>query len=402
VKLSQQRQRFIARLTLLAGMLLLAMMSIFLGYIVVTGNIPSLGMSDPNEVANQTGRPNERPTAIPKPPENINKDIAPEKAIEINNRVPFAEKGLEPVSGFKIAGNPTDLNRAANCLALAGYYEAGDDIVGQAAVLQVVLNRVRHPAFPKTVCGVVFQGSERKTGCQFSFTCDGSMNRRKPSAPAWNRALGVANAALSGYVFRAVGAATHYHTDWIVAYWDASMEKIAKVGTHIFYRWPGYYGKAKVLASAYAGGEILTPDAQAASDEVLTNMPQEAHGDTITSDPMLAHRADVQGVNAVDLQGNIVRLSNPDAGQFVIRLEPSAYPGSYAILAHKICAQKPSCEVWGWTNSTQMPTSLPPSAQSLTNASFHFVQNAQHATGQAQWNCKEFTDRKAEQCLTLK
>src|SRR3546814_17214212 len=90
--------------------------------------------------------------------------------------------------------------------------------------LPIVLNRVRHPAFPKTVCGVVFQGSERSTGCQFTFTCDGALTRRFSDA-AWDRARDIAKAALTGHVAKAVGYATHYHTDWVVPYWSRSEER---------------------------------------------------------------------------------------------------------------------------------------------------------------------------------
>lgn len=91
---------------------------------------------------------------------------------------------------------------------------------GQAAVAQVVLNRVRHPAFPGTVCGVVYQGSQRKTGCQFTFTCDGSLTRRTMSQSAWQRARAIAANTLSGNVNSTVGLATHYHTNWVYPYWS--------------------------------------------------------------------------------------------------------------------------------------------------------------------------------------
>ncbi|MCX7863759.1 MAG: cell wall hydrolase, partial [Novosphingobium sp.] len=93
-----------------------------------------------------------------------------------------------------------DRTRAEQCLAAAIYYEAASESdAGQRAVAQVVLNRVAHPAYPNSVCGVVYQGSERSTGCQFSFTCDGSL-ARKPSPLFWNRALTIAREALSGHV----------------------------------------------------------------------------------------------------------------------------------------------------------------------------------------------------------
>ena len=106
------------------------------------------------------------------------------------------------------------------------HYEARDD--GQAAVAQVVLNRLRHPLFPKTVCGVVFQGSQKTTGCQFTFTCDGAMLRYTPAAAGWSRARDIARLALNGSVYAPVGHATHYHTDWVVPYWSASLEKITE------------------------------------------------------------------------------------------------------------------------------------------------------------------------------
>ena len=97
-------------------------------------------------------------------------------------------------------GSTLDASRDLECLTQAAYYEArGEGRDGMRAVTQVVLNRVRHAAFPNSVCGVVFQGAARRTGCQFSFTCDGSMRGRVNRA-AWNRAREVASSALSGAV----------------------------------------------------------------------------------------------------------------------------------------------------------------------------------------------------------
>ena len=109
-------------------------------------------------------------------------------------------------------------------------------------------------AYPRTVCGVVFQGSERTTGCQFSFTCDGAM-ARTPSITGWERARAVAAAALNGHVATAVGTATHYHTDWVAPYWAPRLSKITKIGTHIFYRWNGTWGLPAAFRGVYAGAE---------------------------------------------------------------------------------------------------------------------------------------------------
>ena len=119
-------------------------------------------------------------------------------------------------------------------MTAAVYYEArSEPDIGQRAVAQVVLNRVAHPAYPNTVCGVVYQGSQRKTGCQFSFTCDGSFARR-PNTMFWERARQVALAALGGYVHRPAGLATHYHTVQIYPYWAPSLNYLGKIGAHRF------------------------------------------------------------------------------------------------------------------------------------------------------------------------
>ncbi|MEY2942620.1 MAG: hypothetical protein RLY97_634 [Pseudomonadota bacterium] len=156
------------------------------------------------------------------------------------------------------AGNATDQSRALTCLTQAVYFEAASEPDGgQRAVAQVVLNRMAHPSFPKSVCGVVFQGSERSTGCQFSFTCDGAL-RRKPVALFWKRAEDVARAALGGYVYAPVSVSTHYHTFAIHPYWADSLNFIGQIGAHRFYRMKGPAGSSAAFRFAYAGGEPVT------------------------------------------------------------------------------------------------------------------------------------------------
>ena len=158
---------------------------------------------------------------------------------------------------FRQAGSGLDKARALQCLSMAVYYEAASESYqGQEAVAQVVLNRVAHPAYPASVCGVVFQGSERKTGCQFTFTCDGSLARR-PSRQGWARAQSIALAALAGNVFKPVGLATHYHTNYVNPYWAASLDYVGNIGAHRFYRWKGGAGRAGAFTDAYAGLEPL-------------------------------------------------------------------------------------------------------------------------------------------------
>jgi len=154
-------------------------------------------------------------------------------------------------------GSALDNSRALHCLTQAIYYEAGmEPDAGQRAVAQVILNRVRHPSYPSTVCGVVYQGSERTTGCQFTYTCDGSL-RRKPSRFHWARAKKVAAEALAGKSYTTVGTATHYHASYVYPYWAPSLRFLGTVGTHRFYSWKGSAGKASAFGQRYLGGEPL-------------------------------------------------------------------------------------------------------------------------------------------------
>lgn len=198
-----------------------------------------------------------------------------EKAKLINAAMPASSVPVIPAGRFVLPWtNPDGSLRALDCLAAAVYYEAATEATeGQQAVAQVVLNRMRHPAFPKTVCGVVFEGSHRRTGCQFTFTCDGSL-ARVPSASGLAKARLVARAALSGYVAPSVGLATHYHTDWVLPYWAPKLVKIGQLGSHIFYRWPGGWGQPGAFRSRYAGLEHERLDGTAGLPIVLAGAGQ--------------------------------------------------------------------------------------------------------------------------------
>jgi spore germination cell wall hydrolase CwlJ-like protein len=175
----------------------------------------------------------------------------------VNASIPISSQSRPVAAPFRLQASPADRARAVDCLAQAVYYEAAYEVPeGQAAVAQVVLNRLRHPLYPKTVCAVVFQGSQLSTGCQFSFTCDGAL-ARPPVEPLWGRARAVAERALDGHVVRAVGTATHYHADYVVPYWIPSLAKLNKIGAHIFYRWSGGLGLPGAFTGRYAGGEPL-------------------------------------------------------------------------------------------------------------------------------------------------
>jgi spore germination cell wall hydrolase CwlJ-like protein len=176
-------------------------------------------------------------------------------AQQINAALPFSAAPIESAAPFSLAGAALeDRAQAQLCLTQAIYYEAGfEPVVGRRAVAQVILNRMRHPAFAKSVCGVVYEGSTRP-GCQFSFTCDGSLGKA-PAAAAWAQAAIIAREALAGHVAAEVGQATHYHTDYVAPYWAPKLSKITQIGAHIFYRWPGSWGLKRAFTGRYAGGE---------------------------------------------------------------------------------------------------------------------------------------------------
>lgn len=168
-------------------------------------------------------------------------------------------------------GSTIDDSRALYCLTQAIYYEAGmEPDAGQRGVAQVILNRVRHPSYPGTVCGVIYQGSERKTGCQFSYTCDGSL-RRKAARFHWDRAKKVAAEALAGTSYTTVGTATHYHATYVYPYWAPSLRFLGTVGAHRFYSWKGNAGKATAFSQRYRGGEPLPAPKPRSNDATLDN-----------------------------------------------------------------------------------------------------------------------------------
>lgn len=122
------------------------------------------------------------------------------------------------------------------CMAQAVYYEArSETISGQRAVAEVILNRVNNKHFPNTICGVVYEGSERSTGCQFTFTCDGSMDIA-PKGKGWDRSVKVANLVMSKGYAPSTHWATHYHTTEVNPKWSSTMRMTRQVGNHVFYR----------------------------------------------------------------------------------------------------------------------------------------------------------------------
>ncbi len=151
--------------------------------------------------------------------------------------------------GPALAG--ADQARAIDCMTAAIAYEAGyEPLAGREAVAQVILNRLREPRFPKTVCGVVFDGAQRRTGCQFTFTCDGSLARRLRSEVV-DAARVTAVSVLEGLAPDRVRGATHYHANYVNPYWASTGQVTARIGAHLFYRMPADAGR-------FGGGPVLT------------------------------------------------------------------------------------------------------------------------------------------------
>ncbi|WP_425228656.1 cell wall hydrolase [Sphingomonas sp.] len=329
--------------------------------------------------------------------------ISAETAAEVNAARPIVAGAVVPAQPFRFAGTPAMLERATDCLAAAGWYEAGDDASGQRAVMQVILNRARHPSFPSTVCGVVFEGSSRATGCQFTFTCDGAIVGRTPSAAAWQRARAAAAAALAGTVDARVGYATFYHANYVVPYWAASFDKNAQVGLHLFYRWKGFWGTRGAFRQQVTGDEpALAAMARFASAStnpdgipppVLDPATVAAElGTPAVPPPPIA----VEGVREKSLRGALVR-GHAD-NQFFLQLDPAVFPGNYATASVALCRGKPSCTVLGWRDPAQMGGSLPLTDAQRAGLSFYFVANGDGAF-RAVWNCQQTPRSNQAQCL---
>jgi len=121
------------------------------------------------------------------------------------------------------------------CLARAVYFESrSESEMGQLAVAKVVLNRLKDPNFPKTICGVVYQGSERRNSCQFSFACDGLPDVVR-SAEAWARSKRIAERALADDPAIRMLHAVNYHADYVNPRWSKTMKRLVRIGHHIFY-----------------------------------------------------------------------------------------------------------------------------------------------------------------------
>jgi len=322
--------------------------------------------------------------------------LPPDDARARNAAVPFAKGPLGMARPFVFRGSDEDRARARECLAAAVLYEAGDDPVGQSAVAQVVLNRVRHAAFPATICGVVYQGSERRTGCQFTFTCDGSLGRVMPEV-AWRRARDVAERALSGHVDRTVGLATHYHTDWVYPYWSPELRKLARVGTHLFFGWPGAWGSRAAFRRDYRGNEIA-PGSGAALAQATASAQDADMGPKILGLPLPPAELPA-GMGKVPLYGTRLRLARPDGRAFGL-LAPSGASSSNLVNAALALCEKPGpCEVLAWSNEDDIPGEFPIPQGARGTMVFEYRRDGTGGKGALRFDCERFPNRNPKLCM---
>lgn len=313
--------------------------------------------------------------------------VTPDRARDINASIPFTTDPVPPARPFLLNDDALNAARATDCLAAAELYEAGDDAEGERAVAQVILNRLRHPAFPKTVCGVVFQGSERRTGCQFSFTCDGTMIRFHWRADQWARARVIATAALKGSVFGRVGYATHYHTVEVVPYWSASLDKVAAVGAHLFFRWTGWWGTPGAFRQTVSNSE---PAIAMLSDVSAAHRVDGSAFDLMT---------DEQRTAAVAAEAARMPPMGADGSTFLVAIGKSLPPDQLPRLALQSCGDRAYCKFMAWIDARSVPKRVPIDQAAIASMAFSYLRDLPQGFEKALWNCALFPTVDKKRCM---
>ena len=319
--------------------------------------------------------------------------LAADDAQARNAAVGFAAAGPGKATPFSFRGSSADRARARDCLALAGMAEAGGGDGDQRAVMQVILNRVRHPAFAKTVCGVVFEGSQRPTGCQFSFTCDGSLARRYSDA-AWRAARARADEMLAGAIDATVGNATHFHANYVYPWWSDKLDKVAQVGPHIFFRWRGFWGTRNALSARYGGGE---PDPLRLQETALT---------VATANPLPTLMQGAEAVRSITTElvnqtteGGDSTPSSPGAGVHFVLVSSSDAPAALVDKARSLCGSEGYCRVQGWSDASNIPAKLPLTEEARRSVRFSFVSASANAAEAIFFDCRTFPASDVGTCL---
>ncbi len=329
------------------------------------------------------------------------KPVARDVAEAANAAVPVTDKPVPAAAPFIFFGKDEEKQRAIDCLAATIYYEAGAEAVtGQIAVAQVVLNRMRHPAYPKTICGVVFQGHERRTGCQFSYTCDGSMVRRRPSPAAWSSAQRLATAMVNGMVYAPVGTATHYHTDWVLPAWSAKLEKVRVERTHLFFRYLGFWGTTKAFVGRHQGVEprfgklgLLSPQHRNADTNVLIEEVQALDEAPAGDEPAApAEQVDPQ-------MGGFLSADAGNQDILKLQIDPLLDGDTLPKLAIRACGDRKNCKVNAWADANMMPDGDVIDHNARAAIAFSFERNRSGKGSNAKWNCALFPRENKGECL---
>ncbi len=312
--------------------------------------------------------------------------VDPKTAQGLNTAIPFVQFGSDRAAPFLIRPDAPEFARARDCLASAVFYEAGDDPVGQAAVAQVIINRMRHPAFPHSICEVVYQGSERSTGCQFTFTCDGALSR-VPSPAAWKRASETAASFLAGRTYPEVGMATHYHTDWVHPYWSPTLDKIAQVGTHLFFRWRGSWGRKAAFASKYTQIEPV---------EQKLAFLSAAHGaQTGLTEGTGSARVGSSNEHTTLVSGGLLK---PGKNDHFILVDGSSGSTSFTMPALLECQEDRYCKVVAWDRRSERNGS--PRNPNVRTVAFVYISDELSGAEVVLWDCERFHRPLKSQCLS--
>lgn len=326
------------------------------------------------------------PATVPPPVAPVTfEQVTHQDAQALNRVTPFVPPGPDRPIAFHVDKASESYGRALDCLASALLYEAGDTRKGQAAVAQVVLNRVRHPAFPHSVCGVVYQGSERTSGCQFTFTCDGAL-ARIPTPAMWRRARETAAAFLAGETDPAVGMATHYHTDWVRPYWSPALDKVAQVDTHLFFRWRGGWGRRRAFDAVYTGAETYQRQLTliSAAHRTTTDKPGTALSTATENDT----QPDPAGGTMLTLQ----------EGDHFILVDGGGDGTRLAMQGLGECAGQAYCKVVGWDRHSRAYGS--PSKPIIRTVAFLYVSDKRTGVEIVLWDCTRFNRPSDSQCLS--
>ena len=319
--------------------------------------------------------------------------LDPTSAQAKNGAIPIASTRAGSARPFVFRGSAADRARAEECLSLVAIAEAGSGAGDQRAVMQVVLNRVRHPAFANTVCGVVFEGSQRRTGCQFTFTCDGSLARSYP-ASLLKAARERAKAALGGAVDDTVGNATHYHADYVFPWWSPKLDKVAKVGPHLFFKWRGFWGTPQALNARYGGNE---PDPRE-----LRRMASAVRRPSMKETLLSGEGEPVATVASVDEQAKTSvggTEGSPAPGVHFVLVSGSDNPAELVVRARRLCPNERYCQVMGWSELGAIPNQLPLPDTARRALRFSFLPASEGGKEAVFFDCSMWNEPASGRCL---